>query len=225
MARLAFADGIRVLAATPHVRDDYPTSPDGMEFALEELRLAVTEAGIELELLPGGELALEHLARLEPAELRRFGLGGNDFWLLLEFPYAGWPLGLPQLAARLADEDFGLVLAHPERNEEVQARPGRLQEFVDLGVLVQLTAASVDGRLGRRTSETSFAMLDLGLAHLLASDAHAPSIRAIGMSAAVEAIGDSDLANWLTQEVPASLISSAPLPERPAFTSRRARRR
>ena len=93
-------------------------------------------------------------------------------------------------------------------------------------MLVQLTAASVDGRLGRRPSETSFAMLDLGLAHLLASDAHAPSIRAIGMSAAVEAIGDPELANWLTQEVPASLISSAPSQSgRRSGRSRRARRR
>ncbi|MDQ2910222.1 MAG: tyrosine protein phosphatase, partial [Actinomycetota bacterium] len=73
MARSAVEDGIRVLAATPHVRDDYPTSAERMEAALEELRQAVAEAGIELELLPGGELALEYLVRLEPDELRRFG--------------------------------------------------------------------------------------------------------------------------------------------------------
>ena len=163
-----------------------------------------------------------------PAELRRFGLGGSDSWLLFEFPYAGWPLGLLQHAVRLAGEGFRLVLAHPERNQEVQTRPERLQEFVDVGMLVQLTAASVDGRLGRHARETSFAMLDLGLAHLLASDAHAPSIRAIGLSAAVEAIGDAELARWLTVDVPAALIASAPLPERPARSrgrSRRARRR
>ena len=42
------------------------------------------------------------------------------------------------------------------------------------------------------------------------------------MESAVESIGDTELASWLTQEVPASLLSSAPLPERPAFGSRRA---
>src|SRR5207344_2268568 len=88
MAQSAVEDGIRVLAATPHVRDDYPTSAAEMEAALSELRQAVGEAGLELELLPGGELALAHLARLEPAELRRFGLGGSETWLLFEFPYA-----------------------------------------------------------------------------------------------------------------------------------------
>lgn len=229
MAQSALEDGIRVLAATPHVRDDYPTSPAEMEAALSELRQAVGQAGLELELRPGGELALAHLARLEPTELRRFGLGGSDTWLLFEFPYAGWPLGLLQIAVRLAGEGFQLVLAHPERNQEVQTRPERLREFLDVGMLVQLTAASVDGRLGRHARDTSFAMLELGLAHLLASDAHAPSIRAIGLSAAVEAIGDPELTRWLTVDVPASLIASTPLPERPNSRSRgrsrRARRR
>ena len=31
IARAAAADGIRTIAATPHVRDDYPTSADAME--------------------------------------------------------------------------------------------------------------------------------------------------------------------------------------------------
>ena len=31
LARAAAADGVTVLAATPHVRDDYPTSAETME--------------------------------------------------------------------------------------------------------------------------------------------------------------------------------------------------
>jgi protein-tyrosine phosphatase len=216
MARSAVADGIRSLAATPHVRDDYPTTPDEMEQGLEAVRGALRVEGIELELLPGGELALEQLGRLEADELRRFALGGEHFWLLIEFPYSGWPLGLPRVAERLKGEGFGIVLGHPERNPDVQAVPGRLQEFVDGGMLVQLTAASVDGRLGKRPRETSSALLDLGLAHLLASDAHAPSIRQIGLSAAAGSIGDDELARWLTEDVPAAIVSGSPLPERPA---------
>jgi protein-tyrosine phosphatase len=216
MARSAVADGIRSLAATPHVRDDYPTTADEMERALEELRAALSAEGIDLALMPGGEVALERIARLEVEELRRFGLGGNDYWLLVEFPYSGWPLGLTRVAERLADDDFGIVLAHPERNPDVQAVPSKLQEFVDDGMLVQLTAASVDGRLGKRARDTSLALLDLGLAHVLASDAHAPSIREIGLSAAAGAIGDRELVRWLTEDVPAAIVACAPLPERPA---------
>ena len=59
MARLAAADGTRVLAATPHVRDDYPTSAEQMERGVADVRAALEAAGIELEVVPGGELALE----------------------------------------------------------------------------------------------------------------------------------------------------------------------
>ena len=43
------------------------------------------------------------------------------------------------------------VLAHPERNGEVQQRPELLEPLVASGVLVQLTAGAVDGSLGRRS--------------------------------------------------------------------------
>ena len=41
-------------------------------------------------------LSGENLGRLTDADLRRFGLGGNPDYLLIEFPYVGWPLALPQ---------------------------------------------------------------------------------------------------------------------------------
>ena len=58
IARSAVADGIRTVAATPHVRDDYPTTAGEMERALETLRAALSDEGIDLALVPGGELAL-----------------------------------------------------------------------------------------------------------------------------------------------------------------------
>ena len=204
-----------MLAATPHVRDDYPTSADQMERGVADVRAAVEGAGIELTVVPGGELALEQAARLEPPELRRFGLGGSDRWLLVEFPYDGWPLGLQRLGQAVAGEGFAIVLAHPERNGEVQGRPSRLQEFVEAGMLVQLTAASVDGRLGRRAQAASRTLLELGLAHLIASDAHTPSVRAVGLSAAAAEVRDRDLARWLTEAVPRAIVDGTELPHRP----------
>jgi protein-tyrosine phosphatase len=215
MARLAAADGTRVLAATPHVRNDYPTSAEQMERGLADVRSAVDAARIELEVMPGGELALEQAARLEPGELRRFCLGGSDRWLLIEFPYEGWPLGMQRLGQSLGGNGLGVVLAHPERNGEVQSRPSRLHEFVDTGMLVQLTAASVDGRLGRQAQAASRTLLELGLAHLIASDAHAPSVRAIGLSAAVQEVRDPELAHWLTEGVPGAIVDGSELPQRP----------
>jgi protein-tyrosine phosphatase len=215
LARTAVADGTESIAATPHVRDDYPTTAEEMETALEELRTALTDAAIPLDVLPGGELDLARLS-LPTDELRRFGLGGSRTHLLVETPYFGWPLDLPERLFRLRAAGFTPVLAHPERNPDVQADPeGRLRPIVDGGTLVQLTAASVDGRLGRRTKDASMRLLDLELAHVIASDAHTPAIRAVGMSAAAEALGDGDLARWLTEDVPAAIVADEALPPRP----------
>jgi protein-tyrosine phosphatase len=115
------------------------------------------------------------------------------------------------------------VLAHPERNVDVQERPERLREVVEAGVFVQLTAASVDGRLGQRNPAGARALLDAELAHLIASDAHAPAIRAIGMGAAAEAVGDAALARWLTHEVPEALLAGVAPPQRPGRPKGRVR--
>jgi protein-tyrosine phosphatase len=215
LARAAVADGTQVIAGTPHVRDDWPTTADAMEAALDRLRAAVSEAGIPLDVRAGGEVALEHLS-LPVDELRRFGLGGSDTYLLVETPYVGWPLDIGERLFRLRATGFTPVLAHPERNGDVQADPeGRLGPLVAAGTLVQVTAASVDGRLGRRTAAASRRLLELGLAHLIASDAHMPAIRAVGMAGAAEAVGDGDLARWLTHDVPAAIVADAPPPPRP----------
>jgi protein-tyrosine phosphatase len=211
MCRAAARDGIEVLAATPHVRFDYPTSSDAMRSAVAELRRAM---GSILRLVPGGELDLAELDR--PAEeLKAFGLAGNASYLLVETPYVGWPLDIADKLFLLRSAGITPVLAHPERNPEVQADPELLMPLVDLGSLVQLTAASLDGRLGPRTRSAARTLLDRRLAHLVASDAHAPEIRAIGLSDAASAVGDPDLAQWLTVGVPGAIVEGRPLPPRP----------
>ena len=216
MARSAVADGIRTLAATPHVRDDYPTTAGEMEAALEALRGALSARASSSSSCRAGSWRWSGSAGSRPTSFAASASAATTTGCSSSFRTPAGRSACCRVAERLAGDGFGIVLAHPERNPEVQAVPTNLHEFVDGGMLVQLTAASVDGRLGKRARETSIALLDLGLAHLLASDAHAPSIREIGLSAAVESIGDDELARWLTEDVPAAIIAGAPLPERPS---------
>jgi protein-tyrosine phosphatase len=219
ICRAAAEDGIEVLAGTPHVRSDYPTTPEAMQRTLAELRAA---AGDLIQLVPGGEIDLKELERpLE--ELAPFALGGNPAYLLVETPYFGWPLDIGDRLFRLRAAGITPVLAHPERNYDVQARPGLLEPLVEIGTLVQLTAASVDGRGGGRAKTCAATLLDRELAHLLASDAHEPSVRAIGLSAAARAVGD-ELGHWLTVDVPRSILDGTPAPPRPKRRRSGARR-
>jgi protein-tyrosine phosphatase len=221
MARAALADGIGTMAATPHVRDDFPTAVEEMERLVALLRQRLREASIPLQLLPGGEIALDHLPLLDDETLYRFGLGGNPRYLLIETPYLGWPLGIDETFFQLRLRGFSIVLAHPERNADVQADPSRLESLVEAGTLVQVTGASVDGRLGPPTRKTAERLLKLGYVHMLATDAHDPALREVGLASASRAIDDGNLVRWLTRDVPAAIVSDAPLPRRPEKPPRR----
>jgi len=214
IAAAAVGDGIVTIAGTPHVRDDWPTEPELMEERVAELRTELELVGIPLDVRTGGEIALDWLTRLTPEELRRFGLGGSRY-LLVETPYYGWPRDLPGLLFSLLDQGFLPVLAHPERNADVAARPDLLVPLVEEGVLIQVTAASVDGRIGRRAFECGRLLIRQGLAHLLASDAHHASVREVGMSDAAKRVGDPALARWLAREVPAAILADTAIPPRP----------
>ena len=222
IARAAVADGTRMIAATPHVREDYPTTSDAMENGVAELRAVLAREEIELVLLPGGEVALEQFERLGPDDLHRFGLGGNPSYLLVETPYYDWPLPFSDIVFRLASAGITAVIAHPERNVAVQENMARVEELIRAGAIVQVTAASLDGRLGSRTRNCARRLIDAELVHLLGSDAHSPGLREVGLSAARGAVGDETLAHWLTEGMPAAIVRQEPLPPRPVgFRPRR----
>jgi protein-tyrosine phosphatase len=225
LARAAAAEGITAIVATPHVRDDYPTTAAQMEAAVAALRDQLAAAGISLEILPGGEIAIDRLELLGRDELRRFTLAQSDRYLLLEFPYGGWPLALEAALWKVQTAGLVPVIAHPERNREVQERPDRLAPLVEAGAVIQITAASVDGRLGRSSRVAAQALLKAGWAHVLATDAHGPAIRAAGLADAVAAVADTALARYLTMDAPAAIVAGEALPVRPARKSRRLWRR
>jgi Capsular polysaccharide biosynthesis protein len=90
-----------------------------MESAL--VKLSAAAEGI-VRLVPGGELDLAELRR-PVDELRRFALAGNPRYLLVETPYVGWPLDIADRLFELRASGITPVLAHPERNADVQERP------------------------------------------------------------------------------------------------------
>lgn len=215
MARAFVDEGVTAVGATPHVRDDYPTSAETMLQAVATLQRVLDEEAIPLVLLPGAEVAVEWVARLHDTELRRLTLAASGRYLLVETPYHGWPAAIVEQLRRLLAAGFTPVLAHPERNPIVQATPSLLAPLVEGGMLVQVTAASLDGRLGKASRVTGHRLVAAGLAHLLASDAHAAHVRAAGLLTAIDTLQDAALARWLVTDVPLALAHGEGVPPRP----------
>jgi protein-tyrosine phosphatase len=211
----AAAGGVEAMVATPHVRDDYPTSADMIADGVAALRRELGDRGIPLALHPGAEVALERVAAIDPAELRRYSLAGGPY-ILVEFPYRGWPAGAEAVAATLLRSGFTPLLAHPERNDAIAERPERLRPLVEAGCFVQVTSGSVTGGLGRTPRRAAEALLELGLVHVVATDLHGPSLERAGLAAAFDALGANALARTLVSAAPRAVLEGAPLPSVPA---------
>jgi hypothetical protein len=59
---------------------------------------------------------------------------------------------------------------------------------------------------------------------VIASDAHHPGVRATGMTAARQAVGNEALGRWLTEDVPSALVAGEEPPPRPQGRVARRRR-
>jgi protein-tyrosine phosphatase len=222
MARAAAREGVTTMAGTPHVRGaDFPTSVARMEAALRAVQDAVRADGLQLRVVGGGEVSPDRIGVLSASELRRFTLGANGRYFLLEIPSDVLPFRLDALTDQLARDGLTPVLAHPERCRAVQRDPGALEPAIAAGALVQVTAAALDGRMGARLKRSASALVDGGRAHLIASDAHGPEARA-GLSGALAALADTQLGRWMTQEVPAAILAGAGVPP-PPVRQRRSR--
>jgi protein-tyrosine phosphatase len=224
MARGALAAGVQVVAATPHVHEGSQLDAARIHNGVAALRERLQAECLELEVLTGAEVSIDTALALPPVELDALGLAGNPRYLLLETPYAGWRLDLPDVVAELLDQGRRPVLAHPERNVAVQQRPGLLDGLVASGALVQLTAQSLTGRFGASPKRTAQALLERGTAHLVASDAHDATHRPIELSSPVARL-DAPLARWLTSVVPQAIVADLEPPPPPASPRRSAWRR
>ena len=220
LARAAVAAGTRTALATPHVNDDHSIDAARVAAGLDELRPALAEAEIPLEVLPGGEIAIWRLTDLDDDALRSLALGGGPY-LLIESPFSPVVGDFEPLVLDLMMRGHRVLLAHPERCPAFQRDPARLERLVDAGVLVQVTAGSMTGGFGSTVRRFTTDLLRQGLAHVVASDAHDAVKRPPGLTAGFAALGVEAQRQWMTEDVPRAILDGAPLPERPPLPRRR----
>jgi protein-tyrosine phosphatase len=215
LARAAAAAGTRVLVATPHVSWNYPNHADTIAALVEELNALLIAQGIALEIRAGAEIAMTRLVDIAPAELPRLCLGGSP-WLLIEPPFTPAVTGLDSILLDLQRQGHQILLAHPERCQAFHRDPQMLSSLVRAGVLTSITAGSLVGRFGGEVRHFALSLVRDGLIHNVASDAHDPLRRPPGTAAELHQAGLEPLADWLTEQVPAAILSGEEIPPRPA---------
>lgn len=184
MARIATADGIAAIVATPHITEGVYDGADREE-RLDKLRLLFLENGIDLRLVAGAEVPMSICASGKPEQLRQLTIGGGNY-LLMETAETT----LEQLIQALYNVRLcGLypILAHPERTYFAQQHPEQLAEIIRGDeVFVQVTVAGIEGLFGKTAQRTWQNMARSGMVHLIGTDAHSPRTRAPRLSGSYE---------------------------------------
>ncbi|HTD53181.1 MAG TPA: CpsB/CapC family capsule biosynthesis tyrosine phosphatase [Thermoanaerobaculia bacterium] len=218
LCREAASQGTTTLVATPHVlRDDWinddPAVRDDMLFELNTRLegLPVVLAGCEY-LFSSNVLQL-----LERGEWSPLTLLHRSRYLLIEFRTPVLPPDAESIFHELSLLDVTPVVAHPERHPVFAADPVRLERLVALGAVAQLTAGSLLGDFGSSARAACDRFFGLGLAHLVASDAHSLERRPPRLAQARERARlewGEEAAKGLFQTNPEALLRSEPLPWR-----------
>jgi protein-tyrosine phosphatase len=225
LLRRMASDGVRMVAATPHLRADHPrVDPNALAGQVAALQEAVDEAGIPVELIVGGEVDMAWAYRCGGDELRKVSYRQRGSDLLLEAPYAPLPPAFDGLVARLRERDYRILLAHPERNPTFQHEPARLAALVADGVLLQVSADSLTQLPRRsRTRRLAQSLVSERLADVLASDSHGTAAGRHPQLSEAAGVADrlaSGSSDWLLVEAPAAILAGEPLPRRSATTRR-----
>jgi protein-tyrosine phosphatase len=239
LCRAAAADGIEVIAATPHLRSDHPAvRPEELAERCEELNALLRAEHVPVHVVPGGEVDLLWAQTASDEELRLVSFCQGGSCLLVETPYGALGDNFEDLVFQVQVRGYRVLLAHPERNASLRDHPERLAALVSRGVLVQLTAPALRPGAKRQPARRFAVRIARdGLAHVVASDAHrVAGPRPVGLAHAVRELDKvrPGVGSWMSRDAPAALLSGAPLPAHPATArprglratlQRRARRR
>ncbi len=180
MAHMAASSGVKCVVATPHCNlpwaESEILSKEDLARKIQRLQKALEETGIPLRVLPGAEV---FCTTEFPELLHRQALPtlADSRYLLLEFYPDESPDFMDNCFEYAVHQGKIPVIAHPERYEAVQRLPQLGSRWFHKGYIIQVNKGSLLGRFGRKVQSTADRLLQQGLIHVVASDAHAHQVR------------------------------------------------
>lgn len=176
MLKIAYDDGIRGICVTPHYENPMVAAVDEKKSFSEDeayrlLQEAVKKSYPDMKLWRGNEIFYHHdcVENLESGKC--FSLGGGrhvlvEFFLLIEGRKA------IKCLQNFLNSGYIPVLAHVERYDFLRKKFGYAEMLSDIGVKLQVNAASVLGAYGSNVKRYVHKLIRHGLVDIISSDAH-----------------------------------------------------
>ena len=162
--------GVTSIVLTPHFYGK-TYSPQRFLRKRDETFACIKELipdGVELRL--GAEIHFTGVNVPEYADLCSLAIEGTRY-LLVELPFTEkWTSDIMDIIGDFAYETgYTPIIAHVERYREIKKKPHLVNDFVDMGCLIQVNA---DSFLDKKDKGLAFALLRHGLVHCIGSDTH-----------------------------------------------------
>ena len=169
----SYQNGCDVLVLTPHLMDfrDIDEFVTERNARIDILRKVLAEEEIPLELCAGAELYLTDQI-FDADNLDSVTLNGTRY-ILCEIPMGSFDTrNVVKWFDELISRGYTPILAHPERYYEFHQNFDLVDKILDRGVIFQVNLDSLIGENGVAAQEMAIDMVCLGIAPLIASDAH-----------------------------------------------------
>ncbi len=217
MCHAAAEDGIKTIVATPHMFNGVYAAPD-KETISQKIATVTQACDACVNIVPGGEVRYSHEIFEEVGDPgARIRLNGGAY-MLLEFPFHSMPPNVEIAIFQILNAGVTPVIAHPERNRRLQEKPEILANLIERGAFAQLDAGSLTGSFGRETQRLAKRIIDAGLAHFIATDAHHQDRRRPVLSSAAAIAADwggEEYARAMVESNPEALINNYEIPFQP----------
>ncbi|MEO1990521.1 MAG: CpsB/CapC family capsule biosynthesis tyrosine phosphatase [Pirellulales bacterium] len=205
MAKMALRDGTQSLIATPHqLGTNSHVSAEAIRQGVSSFQDALNKEEIAVTVRPGADVRIEPELPKLLKQGKVLTLSDQGKHVLLELPHESY-FPLKPILYALKKQGLVGILSHPERNRGIIKCPDVIDDVIEAGGLLQITAGSLTGAFGRSPQKIAEYCVQHRLIHFIASDAHDTKNRPFGMTKAYELtidLADEYLANLVCCENP-----------------------
>ncbi len=179
MLDIAWEQGIRTIIATPHhMPEAKNASPETIAQKAALLQEYADEQHYDMEILTGNEIYYYGEAS-ELLDAGKICTLAESTYILVEFSPMDDARYIRNSLSELQNMGYDPIIAHVERYMSLHKGSfEKIQELRDMGILIQVNAASVTGGFGKPTKVLVEKLLKKKLVDFIGTDAHSDGGRA-----------------------------------------------
>lgn len=215
----AYKCGVKNVVVTPHCNHPEHQNNYYNQWYVSTFNILKKEAAdvVPINLYAGMEIYLTtEVPKL--IEQRKLISINDTNYILVEFPFDELFENMIYLLSPLFEQGLIPIIAHPERYNYINKNSEKALNFlIDMGCVLQVNRGSLLGRFGKIAQKISWNMLNKGLVHVIASDAHSQYQRTTYISDAYNLVCseyDDQYADLLFKENPYRIINNENLIQR-----------